>query len=59
MKSFMNILMLKNFMQIVQQVKQEIDFLRARNWKFANTMQHIKTIEKTPDEIFWSLRFNC
>ena len=50
MRNFMNVLTLKNFMQIVQKVKQEIDFLCARNSEFVSTVQHIKTIEK-PQEV--------
>ena len=49
--------MLKNFVQNVQ-VKQERNFLCARNLKFMSTMQHIRTIEKP--QVFGRLaRFSC
>ena len=51
-KNFMNVLMLKNFMQIVQSVKQERDFLCARNWKFVRTIQHIKNKGKMQEFLF-------
>ena len=46
MKNFMNVLILKNVIQIFEKVKTESDFLCARNWKFVRTMQYIKSEEK-------------